>query len=94
MIILDRLFIGGLGFVLDKIAQAVDSELNDPSRLREELLAAQMQLELGEIDEREFAKIERALFQRLREMRARQETPEEGRTRVTGAEVVSHREDD
>ena len=52
MIILDTLLIGGLRFVLDKIAAAVDAELDDDTVLREELLAAQMRLELGEITER------------------------------------------
>jgi hypothetical protein len=94
MIVVDRLIIGGLRFVLDKVAQAVDSELNDPSRLREELLAARMRLELGEIDEREFAEIEASVFQRLREMRERRPIPGEGGTRVTGAEILSPGDDD
>ena len=50
MIVLDRMLVGGIKFVLGKVAAAVDAELNDDSRLREELLAAQMRLELGEID--------------------------------------------
>ena len=70
MIILDSLVIGGLKFVLNKIAQVVDAEMNDENRLREELLAAQMQLELGEMDAEEFAEVERAILARLRELRA------------------------
>ena len=58
MIVLDRLLIGGIRFVLDKVASAVDSEMNDEGALREQLLAAQMRLELGEIEEAEFAEIE------------------------------------
>ena len=50
MIILDSLLIGGLKFVFDKIATAVDEEMNDEGSLREELLAAQMRVELGEMD--------------------------------------------
>jgi len=46
VIILDSLLIGGIKFVLGKIVQAVDAEMNDEGRLREELLAAQMRLEL------------------------------------------------
>ena len=51
MIILDSLLIGGIKFVLDKVASAVDEEMNDERSLREELLAAQMRVELGEMDE-------------------------------------------
>jgi hypothetical protein len=72
MIILDSLLIGGLRFVLDKLAGAVDSEMNDDRALREELVANQMRLELGEISEEEFAGRERDLLARLREIRERQ----------------------
>ena len=58
MIVLDRLLIGGIRFVLDKVVSAVDAELNDEQRIREDLLAAQMRHELGEIDENELAAIE------------------------------------
>lgn len=70
MIVLDRLLFGGLRFVLDKVATAVDTELNDEGRLREDLLGAQMQHELGEIDEEEMAQIESDILERLREIRA------------------------
>jgi len=70
MIILDSLLFGGLRFVLDKVATAVESELNDEGRLREDLLAAQMQHELGEIDDDEMAAIEGDVLERLREIRA------------------------
>lgn len=70
MIILDSLLIGGIKFVLGKIAQAVESEMNDEGRLREELLAAQMRMELGEISAGEFAEFEREILARLREIRS------------------------
>ena len=54
MIILDTLVIGGIKFVLRRIAEAVDAEMNDVDVLREELLAAQMRLELGELSAEEF----------------------------------------
>ncbi|HYG64401.1 MAG TPA: gas vesicle protein GvpG [Thermoanaerobaculia bacterium] len=69
MIILDDLLIGGLRFVLDKVASAVDAEMNDADRLREDLLAAQMQLELGEITDEEFAEVESEVLVRMRELR-------------------------
>jgi len=43
--------------------------LNDDSRLREELLAAQMRLELGEIGAEEFRALEADLPRRLRQIR-------------------------
>jgi hypothetical protein len=71
--ILDTVLIGGLRFVFDKIAAAVDSEFNDASRLREELLAAQMRVELGEMTESEFDRLEADILQRLRQIRESQE---------------------
>jgi hypothetical protein len=72
MLLLDDLLIGGLRFVLDKVATAVDAEMNDTDRLREDLLAAQMQLELGEITDEEFAEVEAGILARMRELRGTQ----------------------
>ena len=85
--LLDSLLVGGLKFVLGKIAQAVDAELDDEQRLREELLAAQLQLELGELSEKEFAALERTLLARLRELRAQSGQPAPGDMKVTGVEA-------
>ncbi|HEU4366936.1 MAG TPA: gas vesicle protein GvpG [Methylomirabilota bacterium] len=87
MIILDTLVIGGLKFVLRRIAEAVDAQLNDVDALREELLAAQMRLELGELSAEEFAALERDLLARLREIRARAEGEAAGPGRITGVDV-------
>jgi hypothetical protein len=95
MLIVDKLIIGGVRFVLQKVAAAVDAELNDDSRLREELLAAQMRLELGELDEEEFRALEADVLARLREVRERRQAgalsgPEAaagGEYRVAGAEA-------
>jgi hypothetical protein len=84
VILVDRLLIGGLSFVLDKIASAVDAELNDEGALTEELLATQMKLELGEIDEEEASLREREIAERLREIR-------EARGAVTGAIEIAGR---
>lgn len=93
MIILDRLLAGGIKFVLGKIAAAADAELNDDSRLREELLAAQMRLELGEIGEAEFRALEADLLARIREIRERQhDEAEAGEMKVTGVEATVHGE--
>jgi hypothetical protein len=89
VIILDSLLIGGLRFVLNRIAQAAEAELDDDTSLREELLAAQMRLELGEITPAQFAAVERALLARLRQIRKQREgRPGRGRRpRVTGVEA-------
>jgi hypothetical protein len=73
MFVLDSLLIGGLRFVFDKIAAAVDTELNDDTALREQLLAAQMRLELGEISQTEFDALEADVLARLREIRDRRQ---------------------
>ena len=94
MIIVDRLIVGGIKFVLGKVAAAVDAELNDDSRLREELLAAQMRLELGEITEKEFARVEADILSRLREIREQQgsgaaQALDSGEYRVVGVEATA-----
>jgi hypothetical protein len=90
MIILDTLLIGGFTFVLRRIAEAVDAQLEDADSLREDLLAAQMRLELGEITEAEFAAVERSVLDRLRELRRRdEEGAAGGGLRVTGVEAIT-----
>ncbi len=69
MFILDTLLIGSLRFVLDKVAAAAEAELHDDTALREQLLEAQMRLELGEITGEEFAETERDLLARMRELK-------------------------
>src|SRR5436189_6236801 len=90
MFILDSLLIGGLRFVLDKIVAAAEAEAQDDTSLREQLLEAQMQLELGEITDQEFAEIERDVIARIREIKGTQPgafsmTPG---TKVTGVEAT------
>lgn len=92
MIILDTLLVGGIKFVLRKIVDAVESQLNDDSVLHEELLAAQMRLELGEITQDEFAAVEADILTRLREIRERQRgvgDEEPGEMRITGIEATT-----
>ena len=92
MFILDSLFIGGLRFVLDKVVAAAEAELQDDSVLREELLDAQMRLELGEISEAEFVEIERDVLARIREIKGAQGgaitmSPSD---KITGVDVESY----
>jgi hypothetical protein len=91
MFILDTLLIGSLRFVLDKVVAAAEAELNDDTSLREQLLEAQMRLELGEISNDEFFDIERDVLLRIREIKGRQQgdaismSPTD--TRVTGVDI-------
>ena len=96
MLIIDRMLVGGIKFVLGKIAAAVDSELNDDSKLREELLAAQMRLELGELSAEEFTALERDVLGRLREIRERQKSkePDAGEMKVTGIEATAYSDEE
>ena len=89
MIILDTLLIGGIKFVLGKVAAAVEAELNDDTAYREELLAAQMKLELGEITDEEFAETERQLLDAIRAVRERRTGAQEdpGELKITGIEA-------
>ena len=91
MFILDSLLIGGLRFVLDKVATVADAEINDPDRQRERLLEAQLKLETGEITEEEFAAIEADVFQKIREIKARtqpEDTIVDDEHRVAGVEIT------
>jgi len=72
MLIIDSLLVSGIRFVLDKVAAAVETEMNDDSVLRERLLDAQMRLELGEMTQDEFDVFESDILARIREIKARQ----------------------
>jgi hypothetical protein len=91
MFILDSLLIGSLRFVLDKVIAAADAEMQDDSALREQLLEAQMRLELGEISEQEFSEIERDVLVAIREIKGRQQGPisMSPNDKVTGVDIQS-----
>jgi hypothetical protein len=91
MFILDSLLVNGISFVLDKVATIADQELNDPDRQRERLLEAQMKLEAGEMTEEEFAAIEKDVFERIREIKARSENQQavvDDDHRIAGVEIT------
>ena len=91
MFILDTLLIGSLRFVLDKVVAAAEAEMQDDTALREQLLEAQMQLELGEISDEEFAAIERDILARIREIKGQQQGPisMSPDDKVSGVEIES-----
>ena len=76
MILIDGLLIGGLRFVLDKLVQAVDTELSDDTVLREDLLAAQMRPRAGR-DHRGGVtlELEADLLQRIQEVQGGGRSP-------------------
>ncbi len=93
MLIIDSLLIGGIRFVLDKVAAAVETEMNDDTVLREQLLAAQMQVELGEMSQEAFDVLEADILARIRVIRERQRAGESAaispaEMKVTGIEAT------
>ena len=73
MFLLDSLLIDGIAWTLRTVVTAAEAEMNDDTALREQLLAAEMQREMGEITDEDFAEIERDLLARIREIKERRE---------------------
>jgi len=88
MLIIDSLLISGVRFVLDKLAAAVETELNDDTALRERLLDAQMRLELGELSQAEFDELEAEIVARIREIKERQRGGESAAISPTDMKVT------
>ena len=91
MFILDNLLVGSLQFVLEKVLAAAEAEMQDDTALREQLLEAQMRLELGELSEEAFVELERDILARIREIKGAQEgafTLVSDDVRVTGIEAT------
>lgn len=61
--------IWGTRFTLDKVDRAVREQLTDDTPIKEDLMALQLKLEMGEIDDAEYVKQEAEIMQRLREVR-------------------------
>jgi hypothetical protein len=95
MFILDSLLVGSLRFVLDKVVQAAETEAQDDSALRDQLLEAQMRVELGEISDEEFRETERDILAAIREIKR----PQQGAIsmspgdKITGVEIESFESD-
>jgi hypothetical protein len=62
-----------LGWVFRTVATAAEAELNDDTALREQLLEAEMQREMGEISDEEFSEIEADLLARIRDIKQRRD---------------------
>src|ERR1044071_3659473 len=95
MFILDSLLIGSIRFVLTKVVAAAEAEMQDDTALREQLLEAQMRLELGEISDQEVAAIERDVIARIREIKGRQQGPlsMSPQDKIAGIDIESYEEE-
>jgi hypothetical protein len=56
-------------FALRKVEDAVREQLTDDQRVKEDLMALQMEYELGDVDDEEYALREADLMRQLREVR-------------------------
>lgn len=61
--------IAGVKWTLGKIQRVVEEELADDTSIKEELMELHMRLEVGDIDDAEYAAEEARLMKRLREVR-------------------------
>jgi hypothetical protein len=59
----------GTKWTLDKVDRVVREELTDDTPIKEDLMALQLKLEMGEIDDAEYVRREAEIMQRLREVR-------------------------
>ncbi|HEY0529866.1 MAG TPA: gas vesicle protein GvpG [Gemmatimonadaceae bacterium] len=59
----------GTRWTLDKVDRVVREELTDDTPIKEDLMALQMQLEMGEIDDAQYVQREAEIMQRLRAVR-------------------------
>ena len=59
----------GTKWTLDKVDRVVREELTDDTPIKEDLMALQLQLEMGEIDDDEYVKREAEIMQQLRAVR-------------------------
>src|SRR5919202_2002218 len=59
----------GIRWTLGQVQRVAEEELTDDTGVKQELMELQLQLELGDIDDAEYARQEAELMQRLREIR-------------------------
>ena len=59
----------GTRWTLEKVDRVVRDELTDDTPIKEELMALQLKLEMGDIDDAEYVRREAEIMQRLRDVR-------------------------
>ena len=62
--------IAGIEWSMNQVMKVVEEELTDDSIVKQDFMALQMKLELGEIDDEEYSRQEAIIMNRLREVRA------------------------
>ena len=83
--------VAGIRWTLGKVQRVVEDELVDDTPVKQELMELQMLVELGDIDDEEYARREAELMGRLREVR---EWRERLGMSTSGGPVRVAREDD
>jgi hypothetical protein len=61
--------VAGIRWSLGQVQRVVEEQLVDDTPVKQELMELQMLLELGDVDDEEYARREAVLMQRLREVR-------------------------
>ena len=61
--------VAGIRWTLGQVQRVAEQELTDDSKIKSDLMELQLRLELGEIDEAEYAKAEAVLMRQLRDVR-------------------------
>ena len=61
--------VGATKWSLNQVMKIVEEELTDDTTVKQDFMALQMKLELGEIDDEEYVVQEAAIMARLREIR-------------------------
>jgi hypothetical protein len=62
--------VAGIRWTLGQVQRVAEQELTDDTKIKNDIMELQLRLELGEIDEAEYAKAEAVLMQQLRDVRA------------------------
>src|SRR3954465_7117764 len=62
--------IAGIEWSMNQVMKVVEEELTDDSVVKQDFMALQMKLELGEITDEQYAEEEAIIMSRLREVRA------------------------
>ena len=78
-------------WTLDKVQRTVEEQLIDDTPIKEDLMNLQLALEMGEVDDEEYATREAEIMQRLREVREWREKLGKGNA---GGPVRVARQDD
>jgi hypothetical protein len=62
--------VAGIQWSMNQVMKVVEEELTDDTIVKQDFMALQMKLELGEIDDAEYVEQEAIIMARLREVRA------------------------